>query len=147
MKPYDISNRSKTIFKKRVVLILSSIFTVVVLFLAPSCLKEDQPVRFIFPELTTVAPTSITTTMVTTGGNITSDGGSAIIASGVCWRSSANPSIATADSTSVDGTPTGQFASIITGLVAGKAYHIRAYATNANGTAYGQDIKFTTAAK
>lgn len=147
MKTYNITNPSKSIFKNRALLIISSIFTVIVLFLAPGCLKEDQSVRFVFPELTTVAATSITTTSVTTGGNITSDGGSAITARGVCWRTTANPSIATTDSTSVDGTATGPFVSTITGLVAEKTYHIRAYATNADGTAYGQDITVTTASE
>jgi hypothetical protein len=149
MKTYDITNTSKSIFKRRAFLTIASILTVVMVFLASGCTKidPDSPPRFVFPQLTTVAATNVTTTTVTTGGNITTEGGSAITARGVCWRSTANPSIATTDSTSVDGTGTGAFVSNITGLVAGKKYHIRAYATNADGTAYGQDITFTTAAK
>jgi hypothetical protein len=149
MKTYDITYASKSIFKKRALLIFSTIFTIVVLLTASGCTKidKDSPPRFVFPQLTTESATNITTTTVTTGGNITTDGGSAITARGVCWRSTANPSIATTDSTSVDGSGTGQFVSNITGLVAGKEYHIRAYATNADGTAYGQDITFTTASE
>ena len=37
-----------------------------------------------------------------------------------------------------------QFVSSITGLTASTTYHIRAYATNSVGTAYGADMSFTT---
>ena len=39
----------------------------------------------------------------------------------------------------------GSFASSITGLSPGAAYHVRAYATNSVGTSYGGDRPFTTA--
>lgn len=92
--------------------------------------------------LTTVAVTSITSTTAVSGGNITSDGGGAITARGVCWSTSANPTISN-DKTS-DGTGTGTFASSLTGLTPGTAYHVRAYAVNSAGVAYGNDITFTT---
>jgi uncharacterized protein (TIGR02145 family) len=44
----------------------------------------------------------------------------------------------------IDGSGTGSFPSSITGLVAVSTYHVRAYATNSAGTAYGSDVQFTT---
>jgi hypothetical protein len=48
------------------------------------------------------------------------------------------------DSHTVDGTGTGPFESAITGLSPGSTYHVRAYATNSVGTAYGSDLSFTS---
>ncbi|MGD0756802.1 MAG: hypothetical protein ABR927_17270, partial [Bacteroidales bacterium] len=92
--------------------------------------------------LTTTTPTSITLTTAVSGGNITSDGGGAITAKGTCWATTENPTIS--DSKTTDGTGTGSFTSNLSGLVAATTYHIRAYATNSAGTAYGNDFSFTT---
>ena len=94
------------------------------------------------PVLTTTTVSSITTVSAVSGGNITSDGGSAITARGVCWGTAANP-VATGNHTT-NGTGTGSFSSNITGLTSGTIYHVRAYATNANGTFYGSDVQFST---
>lgn len=96
----------------------------------------------VLPTITTVEVTSITQTGATSGGDITDEGGVAITASGICWAATANPT--TADSKTTDGTPSGTFASNITGLTAGATYHVRAYATNSVGTSYGDDVSFTT---
>jgi len=98
----------------------------------------------IVPTLTTAAITSITSTTATSGGDISSDGGSSVTAKGVCWGTSANPT--TADSKTSDGTGTDPFTSNITGLNPGITYHVRAYATNSAGTAYGDDVTFTAGA-
>lgn len=92
--------------------------------------------------ITTVAVTSITSTTAVSGGNITSDGGGTITARGVCWATTANPT--TANDKTTDGTGTGTFASNLTGLLPGTTYHIRAYAVNSAGVAYGNDLTFTT---
>ncbi|MBK7173456.1 MAG: fibronectin type III domain-containing protein [Bacteroidales bacterium] len=92
--------------------------------------------------LTTTAVSSITMSTAVSGGTITTDGGSAITARGVCWSTTASP-VATGLHTT-DGSGTGTFSSSITGLSSNTTYHVRAYATNANGTFYGQDITFAT---
>jgi uncharacterized protein (TIGR02145 family) len=102
------------------------------------------PNPIVVPTLTTTAVTSITLTTATSGGNITADGGSAVTSRGVCWATSANPTILNSKTT--DGTGTGAYVSNLTGLLPGTVYHIRAYATNTTGTAYGSDVPFTTAA-
>jgi uncharacterized repeat protein (TIGR02543 family) len=64
---------------------------------------------------------------------------------GVVWSTAINPTVALATKTA-QGIPagTGAFTSSITGLTAGTLYHVRAYATNSTGTAYGADVTFTT---
>lgn len=94
------------------------------------------------PSVITAAVTSVATSSAVSGGNITSSGSSAVIASGVCWSTSANPTIN--DYHTSDGPGTGTFTSTITGLSPGTTYHVRAYATNNSGTAYGNDVSFTT---
>ena len=92
--------------------------------------------------ITTTSATNITNTGAVSGGNITSDGGSAIIERGVCWSTTTNPTIA--NSHTSDGSSVGVFISNISGLTAGTLYYVRAYATNANTTGYGNQITITT---
>lgn len=94
------------------------------------------------PSLSTTAISSITATTASSGGTISSDGGASIIAKGVCWSTSANPTIA--DTKTINGTGTGVFTSGLTSLTASTTYHVRAYATNSAGTGYGTDVSFTT---
>lgn len=94
------------------------------------------------PTVTTAEVSDITSSTATCGGNVTSDGGATVTARGVCWSTSSNPTIS--DPHTTDGTGTGLFTSSITGLTANTTYHVRAYATNSQGTAYGDDITFAT---
>jgi uncharacterized protein (TIGR02145 family) len=94
------------------------------------------------PVLTTIAISDLTANSVVSGGNITSDGGAAITARGVCWNTAASPTITNSKTT--DGTGNGIFPSSISGLIANTTYYIRAYATNSKGTAYGDEITIKT---
>jgi uncharacterized protein (TIGR02145 family) len=94
------------------------------------------------PQLTTSVPTA-GSYIVNSGGNISSDGGSNIIARGVCWSTSENPTIALSTKTS-DGTGLGTYRSIIEGLNLNTTYYVRAYASNLTGTSYGNQISFQT---
>lgn len=71
-----------------------------------------------------------------------SDGGAPVTARGVCWSTSHNSTVS--DSHTNDGDSTGVFASNLTGLVSTTTYYVRAYATNIMGTAYGDEVNFTT---
>jgi uncharacterized protein (TIGR02145 family) len=95
------------------------------------------------PTLTTTAASAITATTATSGGNITSDNGATITARGICWSTTANPTIALSTKTN-NGTGTGDFTSSIIGLNANTTYYVRAYATNSTGTSYGAQRTFTT---
>jgi M6 family metalloprotease-like protein len=97
------------------------------------------------PTLTTTTVSAITSSSATSGGNITDEGGATATARGVCWSTTANPTILLSTKTS-NGTGAGSFTSNITGISAMTTYHVRAWATNTAGTGYGSDITFTTSA-
>jgi uncharacterized protein (TIGR02145 family) len=92
--------------------------------------------------LTTTPISNLTSSSVTTGGNISSDGGSPVTARGVCYSISENPTLD--DSFTEDGTGTGGFTSYLTDLTATTTYYVRAYAVTLAGTAYGNQIVFNT---
>jgi uncharacterized protein (TIGR02145 family) len=94
------------------------------------------------PILTTTAMSSVTQTTAISGGNVTGDGGANVTARGVCWSTSANPTIA--DNHTSDGTGTGIFISNLPGLTINTKYYLKAYATNSIETAYGNEIIFAT---
>src|SRR5664280_1283650 len=122
---------------KRIIPLLVLVCITVGIAIIDSCKKEP-----VMPTLTTTALTNITTTSVTSGGLISKDGGATVTALGVCWSTTSNPTVG--DSHTSDGNGTGSFTSNITGLTPNTLYHVRAYATNKVGTAYGADISFTT---
>lgn len=95
--------------------------------------------------ISTTAASGITQTAATSGGSISSDGGAAITARGVVWSRDPNPTVALSTKTN-DGSGAGTFTSNITGLTAGYTYYVRSYATNANGTTYGNQVNFVTTA-
>jgi hypothetical protein len=94
------------------------------------------------PVVTTAAVTEVTKVSAKSGGDVTYDGGGAVTAKGLVWGTAANPTIT--NTNIPGGTGTGVFVSSITGLNKFTVYHVRAYATNSAGTAYGADITFTT---
>ena len=96
------------------------------------------------PTVITSAISAITPTSAVSGGNVTSDGYSAVTVRGVCWDIATSPTVALSTKTN-DGTGTGIFVSNITGLTPGTTYYVRAYATNAVGTSYGNEFSFTAA--
>ncbi len=94
------------------------------------------------PKITTAVTSDISPTAAVSGGSVSSDGGAPVTVKGVCWSTTANPT--TTATCSSNGTGTGIFSSQISGLTSGLTYHVRAYATNAVGTAYGLDQNFST---
>ncbi len=93
--------------------------------------------------LTTTVVTGITSSGATSGGAVTADGGSAVKTRGVVWSTASAPSVNLTTKTT-DGSGTGTFTSAITGLSPNTTYFVRAYATNDAGTAYGNEVTFTT---
>ncbi len=94
------------------------------------------------PSVSTSSVSDITQTSARCGGNVTSDGGATVTAKGVCWSTSQNPTI-NSNKTN-EGSGTGSFTSNITGLNHNTTYYVRAYATNSEGTSYGEVKSFTT---
>ena len=95
------------------------------------------------PTLTTAEVSSIGGTTATGGGNIITDGGATITARGLCWSTSPGPTVSLPSKTIESGT-TGVFTSNLTPLTGNTLYYVRAYATNQNGTGYGNEVSFTT---
>ena len=110
---------------------------IALMFIATGC-KKDKTV--VVPTLTTVVLTNVTATALTSGGNISDDGGGPITARGVCWSLLKNPTIDSRDSITVNGTGSGVYASAVKGLKSGVTYYVRAYATNSAGTGYGNEL-------
>ena len=118
---------------------------IIILFLSASLIAIMQYCKKpSAPTVTTAAVSEITQTTALSGGNITNNGGDEVTARGVCWATTSNPAISSSKTS--DGTGNGSFASNITGLTANTTYHVRAYATNSEGTAYGDELTFTTIA-
>lgn len=96
----------------------------------------------VLPTLTTAAVSSVTRISAVSGGNVTSSGGAVLISRGICFGTTPNPTI---DQNTVEkGTATGSFSADMTGLTPGTVYYVRAFATNSAGTAYGNELSFTT---
>ncbi|MBM3418132.1 MAG: DUF1566 domain-containing protein [Bacteroidetes bacterium] len=100
------------------------------------CLKDT------LPTVTTTSVTGIKSTGATTGGNVTANGGASVTARGVAYGTAENPT--TANSITSNGTGTGAFTSTLSGLTSSTLYYVRAYATNAVGTAFGNEVSFYT---
>ncbi|HRZ41538.1 MAG TPA: FISUMP domain-containing protein [Bacteroidales bacterium] len=94
------------------------------------------------PTISTDSVSAITATSAVSGGNVYADGGAVVTARGVCWSTSPSPDIF--DNTTSNGTGTGSFTSNITCISPSTTYYVRAYATNIAGTAYGNQVVFTT---
>jgi uncharacterized protein (TIGR02145 family) len=92
--------------------------------------------------LTTLPIGNITNSTAISGGNITNNGGTAVTQRGIVWSTSPSPT--TANNSTNDGSGTGNFTSNLTGLTANTTYYVRAYAINSAGTAYGNQVSFTT---
>lgn len=94
------------------------------------------------PTVSTGAVTNITTSSATGNGSIVSDGGNAVTERGFCWSTSHNPSI-TGTHVVAEG-DANDFSAALTNLSPNTTYYVRAYAANGTGTAYGDEVQFTT---
>ena len=107
---------------------------------------QDGPPAVV-PTLSTAPATAITATTATLGGDVTADGGAPVTARGVVYVAGAGtPVVGAMGVVQVTaGNGTGAFTAPATGLSGGTTYTVRAYATNAAGTAYGTAETFSTA--
>ena len=94
------------------------------------------------PTVLTVSVTEVTSNTAKVITKVTADGGATVTGTGVCWGISINPDLT--NNVSNSGGGLGEFVSILTTLQPNTIYHVRAFATNNAGTAYGADLSFTT---
>lgn len=106
-----------------------SVITFLIMTFLCGCKKEKEPV------VQTLSISEITGTSATSGGIITDEGSSIIIAHGVCWSTKSLPTVE--DNKTTDGSGSGCYSSTLTGLTGEEVYYVRAYAKNSVGTGYG----------
>lgn len=94
------------------------------------------------PVVTTAIISNITQTSAVCGGNITSTGNSEILERGMVWSETETPTVN--DFKTSDGNEIGEFVSTLSSLDPNTTYYVRAYATNNEGVAYGEEFSFTT---
>lgn len=125
---------------------LKAAVTLCILFTSLSgCKKEsdsDSPGDQVLPTVLTRDVVSITNSGFIAAGTVSSAGGSTLRGRGICWGVSPNPDITGRIAVSANGT--GDFSIPLYGLSANTTYYLRAYATNYNGTSYGNQITVTT---
>ncbi len=107
------------------------------------CVKDEDESIAKIPEITTKEVVNVLPTYAISGGNIISDGGSAITSMGVCWSTYPDPSLINLYTRDTYGAGL-FFSSQIAPLKPNTKYYVRAYATNYKGTAYGNEVTFTT---
>lgn len=106
-------------------------------------LVVPNPGLYLFPKTETYPAYNVTLTTADCWGITTDLGNPVVTERGLCWSALPNPT--TADSKAIDGGVTGAFTPFtITGLIPNTTYYLRAYATNINGTDYGNEVSFTT---
>lgn len=106
-----------------------------------SC-KDSEIKKTSLPVISTNQVSELGATKAISGGNISSDGGEIITTSGICWSTKQLPT--TSDRKLLNGEGAGNFIVNIIGLSPNTTYYLRAFATNINGTSYGNTVSFTT---
>ena len=99
--------------------------------------RDENP-----PLIVTDEVTKIGSTTAFSGGTITLDDGFTITTRGTCWSTTLNPSVK--DHKTVDGTGTGEFESVLTGLLPNTFYYTRTYAIRGGSVIYGNLVSFKT---
>ncbi len=103
-----------------------------------------QGITILPPGLETNEASDITTTSATLNGNILNFGNSAPTQYGFVWSTAPSPTLA--DNKSEQGIPsaTGTYTYSLNNLNPGTLYYIKSYATNNEGTGYGEELTFIT---
>ncbi len=132
---------------------IASHITFIIIILLSSCKKEaekeveteeDFPKTITIGTIVTKAASSISETGAISGGNVSSDGWSAITSRGIVWAQFPTPTLTNNQGITVDGSGLGFFTSTLTDLLPLTTYYIRSYATNSAGTVYGLAKSFET---
>ncbi|MGE9311057.1 hypothetical protein ACLOAU_05405 [Niabella sp. CJ426] len=119
-----------------------------------SCSKEDgareTPDEPIAPAISLATITTADIHTVTTieamgGGRVTSSGGGSVTEKGIVLGTTPSPTVNNIKFNTATASGDGSFTSRLTGLSASTKYYVRAFAINAAGAAYGNEVSFTTA--
>lgn len=94
------------------------------------------------PTVTINTVTNITATSATCGGSVSDNGGFAVTDKGLVWSTSQYPTLN--DNHISLGSGNAPFTGSMTNLTIGTTYYVRAYAKNSQGTAYSEQLPFST---
>jgi uncharacterized protein (TIGR02145 family) len=133
--------------KKTNMILIAFIFQMLLLGCSKNASTNDTTTPIPAPNLLVIQTNNSTANIIgqnqaTIGGSITSDGGSAITARGICWNTSPTPTIA--NNKIQTGSGIGSFIATLSSLLNSTTYYARAYATTSSTTIYGGEITFTT---
>lgn len=117
-------------------LVLICFVAAIITFL--SCEKEADP-----PTVVTDVVINIESFSATFSGSVTNDGGAKVDLKGFCIGTAHNPTITNSEIYYCKGVPS-SFTTYIPSLVPDTYYHVRAFAMNSVGTAYGNEVHFRT---
>ncbi|MBS4013618.1 MAG: hypothetical protein KGZ97_07640 [Bacteroidetes bacterium] len=96
------------------------------------------------PVVETLEITSITHNSAQSGGIVTIEGASDVIDRGIVWSNTENPTVDNNMGITSNGSGIGSYTSNITGLAPATTYYVKAFATNNEGTSYGEQKQFVT---
>lgn len=99
-------------------------------------------IKMTLPSVSTVTVSEIGVGKASFSSKLLDNGNGKVTDCGFCYSTSANPT--TSDASISYGKATGEFGKTVTGLNENTTYHVRAYAINELGTAYGEDVVFKT---
>ncbi len=121
--------------------IIYSLLACLLVVLSTGCKDNKLKIK---PALSTVEVSNITATSAISGGIITDDGGAPISHKGVVWGTTPEPTLESNLGKTGDGSGSDSFTTLLTDLTPNTTYHVRAYATNSEGTNYGKELSFKT---
>ncbi len=104
-----------------------------------SCL--DTPIRL--PNVNTSNPTEITINSATVDADVVVEGSSSVHTRGICWNTSPDPGLSNNTTKDISG-GLGKYTNYLSSLSPNTTYYVKAYATSTSGTAFGNEISFTT---
>ena len=119
----------------------------ILLMLSLGACKKDKPAPTPTPppaaQVVTKEIKGATATEATCDVEITNFADAAILETGLVWSSTEiNPTIDMNEGVTKNGKDAGAFTSAFANLLSNKTYYVRAYATNASGTSYGEVKSF-----
>ena len=118
--------------------ILAAGFTLIVFGFISGCDKTEDKI----PVLSRPDCRDINLTSIEVSASVTSDGGSDIMARGICWSLSPNP---VREENSLElGSGIGDFSGTIENLFEATNYYLRAWAENSQGLAYREELACST---
>ena len=114
------------------------------------CVRGDAPPEEVpvadleLAEIRTDPVSDITASAAVGGGTIADDGGSPVSERGIVWSISREPTLENNRGMTLSGSGSGSFMASMSGLLPDATYHVRAFAVNEAGIAYGEPVSFTT---